>query len=316
MTGNAVHRAIAWILALAAAQLLVNGTAIAQPVDDLERDDSLVLSIAWRLQTANAAYCARTTTATGIQLQDTAVFAGPAAARAAYGLSGDIFIGALALTGPGTAAGLTVNTSVAAIDGKPLAAIPAPSPRTPFARLARVQAMLDDASARDGAVILTTGDGRVIRVSAIPACHVTVEVDDGMNYARSVRDEIWIGRRHIAETGGDHDLLAAMIAHEMAHAVLDHQAILIASHGSTAVALHTEHEADRLSVWLLANAGFPTEAAINYQRTIMARHQGFLAIDPTHGNWRERARIIADERAALMAAPDGDWAHHFRRETE
>jgi len=105
-----------------------------------------------------------------------------------------------------------------------------------------------------------------------------------------------------------------MIGHEMDHAVLDHQAQLAASHGSVAVTRRTEREADRLSVWLMANAGYRPEGAIEFQRTIIAASAGFLTVDPTHGSWRERARVIATEIAVLKSAPDADWAHRFQRE--
>ena len=300
--------------ALRSILLLTGVAAAAQPVDDLERDDSLALSIGWRMQVGNAAYCARAAPATGIQLEDTAVYDDPALVRSVYGLDGDIYIGALAETGPGAAAGLTVNTTITAIDDQPLSAIPAPLRRKPFDRLNTAQAMLDDAAARDGAVVLTASDGRKIRVAAVRACHVSIKVDDARNYAKAVRDEIRLGRKHFDEANGNVDLLAGMIGHEMAHAVLDHQALLAASHGSTAITRRTEREADRLSVWLLTNGGYRPEAAIEFQKEIIARHDGFLIIDPTHGNWRERARIIADEIAELKSAPDADWQHRFKRE--
>lgn len=289
-------------------------SAKAQPLDDLERDDSLALSIAWRMQVANAAYCARTVAATGVQLEDTAVYEDPAAVRSAYGLSGDIYVGAIAQGGPGDAAGLAVNTTIAAIDGKPVATIPPPPARAPFDRLKRVQAMLDDAAAHDGAVALTTGDGRTVRIKAVQACHVTVTIDDGKNYAKATRDEIRLGRKHFDAADGNVDVLAGMIGHEMAHAVLDHQALLVASHGSMAVVRRTEREADRLSVWLMANAGYRPEGAIEFQRTIIAAMGGFLTFDPDHGSWRKRAQAIAAEIAVLKSAPDGDWAHRFQRE--
>lgn len=303
-----------WGWGLGLGLLLLGSAAVAQPVDDLERDDSLAISIAWRLQTANAAFCARSLPATGIQLEDTAVYGDPALARSTYGLSGEIYIGALAQTGPGTAAGLTVNTTITAIDGQAMTALPAPSRHDPFERLRQAQALLDDAAARDRTVTLTTADRNDVQVTTVPACHVLVRIDDEKNYANATRDEIRLGRRHFDDAHGDPDLIAAMIAHEMAHAVLDHQSAVEASHRSLPVVRRTEREADRLSVWLLANAGFPPEAAIRFQQTVIAHYVGFLAFDPSHGSWRDRARVIAAEIATLKSAPDSDWAHRFRRE--
>lgn len=291
----------------------MGGPAHAQPVDDLQRADSLAQSIAWRLTTANAAFCVHAAPATGIVLEDAAVYADPALARSTYRLSGDIYVGALA--GPGADSGLAVNTALAAINAQPLAALPAPSRQDPFSRLRRAQTMLDDAAARDGMVNLTSVEGRTVRIAAVPACRVAVRIDDGKAYANATRDEIRLGRRQFDRAQGDAAVIAAMIAHELAHAVLDHQSAVEASHGATAVIRRTEREADRLSVWLMANAGYPPEAAVRFQQTIIAHFAGPLAIDPTHGPWRERARVIAEEIATMRAAPDLDWAHRFRRES-
>ena len=139
-------------------------------------------------------------------------------------------------------------------------------------------------------------------MTGVPACRVRVLVDDGKGYAVATRDEVHIGRRHFAETGGDEAIGAAMIAHELAHAMLDHEAELRVSHRDTAVVRRAEREADRLSVWLLANAGYDPAAALAFQRTVIARHNGFLTMDPTHGGWRERSRVIAAEIDAMNAA--------------
>ncbi len=303
-------------LIAALAALLLGGRAVATPVDDLQRDDSLAQSIGWRLLTANASACPDVAAATGIQVQDTAAYDDPALARARYGLSGDIFVGALADDSPGAASGLTVNTTIIAIAGQPLTALPAPPPRTPYARLQRVQALLDDAAARDGVVALTGGGGRVYRVATVPACRVAIMVDDDRTYANATRGEIRIGRRLFDATEGNRDVIAAIIAHELAHAVLDHESQLAQAHRSLAVRRRTEREADRLSVWLLAKAGYPPAAALDFQRTLVARYGGPLAIDLTHGGWRARSRIIAAEIATLTASPDADWPLRFRREPD
>jgi hypothetical protein len=299
---------------LAFALLLCATGSHAQPVDDLQRDDALVLSVAWRLQVGNAQYCPHVTRQTGIQLQDTATYGDPALARQTFGLSGDIYIGALAADSPGSRTGLTVNTTVIAIDGHPLSAIPTPARSAPFARWHAVQDMLDLAAAHDGAVDLTTADNRVIHVAAVPACQITVKVDDQKSYANATRDEIRVGRRYVDAAHGDPALIAALIAHEMAHAVLDHQSQIEASHKALATVRRTEHEADRLSVWLLANAGYPPEAAIALQRGVVAKLTGPFAIDTAHGNWRERASRIEREIATMKAAPDADWPRRFQRE--
>ena len=299
------------LLLLASSSGVMAQSSDNQAVDDLERDDNLALSVAWRLQVGNERFCRHVARQTGIQLEDTAVYGDPALARSTYGLSGDIYIGALAANAPGANAGLSVNTTIIAIDGQALSALPAPARSDPFTRWQLAQAMLDDAAARDGVVDLTLFDHRVIHITAVPACRVMVKVDDQQNYASANRDEIRLGRHYLDAAHGDPTLIDALIAHEMAHTVLDHQSRIEASHKSLAVVRRTEHEADRLSVWLLANAGYPPEAAIALQRTVIAHLIGPFSIDPTHGGWRSRASRIEREIATLKTAPDTDWPHRF-----
>lgn len=93
---------------------------------------------AWCCRSRGACkYCPHVTRQTGIQLQDTATYGDPVLARQTFGLSGDIYIGALAADSPGARTGLTVNTTVIAIGGHPLSAIPAPRARRPVCALAR-----------------------------------------------------------------------------------------------------------------------------------------------------------------------------------
>ena len=300
---------------LAALALLGATVAQAQPVDDLQRDDSAALTWLWRLARASASQCAKTVPQTGIQIEDSAVFDNPALAMRAYGLTGPLFVGALAEDGPGAKAGLSVNTTLASIAGVLVASLPAPDPRHAFDRQHRAQDLIDAAAARDGTVHLVTADGRDLAITAEPVCAATIAIDDGHNYARERAGAIRLGRDHVDETAGHPEWLAAMIAHELAHALLDHQAVIAAAHGRTDTVRKTEHEADRLSVWLLARAGIDPEAAVGFQRGVIARHNGFLSIDATHGGWRERVGIIEYEIQAMHAAPDLEWAKRFRRET-
>ena len=301
---------------LVLAFLLSGSAVLAQPVDDLQRDDAIALSTAWRLQQANAPFCSRIGQSIGIGLEDTAEFPDPAQARAVYNLSGDIFIGAVAAASPGAKAGLAVNTTLAAIDDHRLAELPAPPKQDPFARQRLARDILDQALARNGAVDLTLANGQHMRISAVPVCRVAIAIDDAKSYASANRDEIRLGRRAFDVARGDPEIVAALIAHEMAHVVLDHQSALEASHSSLHVVRRTEREADRLSVWLLANAGYRPEAALRWQQTYVAHFNGFLTIDPTHGGWKSRAAVVAQEITALRSAPDTDWSRHFRREPD
>ena len=102
-------------LAFAVAALALGTPASAQPVDDLQQDDAQVQTIGWRLSHANAGFCARAAPGIGLLLGDAQTFADPELARAAYGLSGDIAVAAVAAGSPAEAAGLAVNAVVTAV---------------------------------------------------------------------------------------------------------------------------------------------------------------------------------------------------------
>ncbi|MGE0180084.1 MAG: peptidase M48, Ste24p, partial [Sphingomonas sp.] len=67
----------------------------------------------------------------------------------------------------------------------------------------------------------------------------------------------------------------------------------------------TEAEADRLSVWLLARAGYDPEAAGRFWRRFGQRGLNIFG-SPTHGGWRGRLSRFDSEIAIMRAAgPNG-----------
>lgn len=187
-----------------------------------------------------------------------------------------------------------------------------------------LQDRLEQAVRRKGAVTLTLAGGQSLTISGQTVCTVRFLMDDSTGNAGANRDIVRIGRPMAEALHWDEAEVAALMAHEMAHAVLDHQTWL-AHGGSTRKA---EREADRLSVWLLANAGYDPQAAPRWIAKIGPRYQiGFL-VSPSHGGWRTRARDMTAEIATMQAARAGsqeagsqeagsqeaDWPRLFRRE--
>lgn len=297
-------------LAFAVAALALGTPASAQPVDDLQQDDAQVQTIGWRLSHANAGFCARAAPGIGLLLGDAQTFADPELARAAYGLSGDIAVAAVAAGSPAEAAGLAVNAVVTAVDGVPVG----PAPRKgSWDRVWALQTRLEQAAARAGKVSLMLGGGRVVTVMAAPSCAVRFILDDGKNNAGATRSQVRIGREALDQLGGDEAMIAAVLAHELAHAALDHETLLGPGKRSTNAVRRTEREADRLSVWIMANAGYPPEAALRMIRLIQPR--GLLVIPgASHGKASTRMKEMAAEIAVMRAQPDMNWALRFRRE--
>jgi predicted Zn-dependent protease len=77
---------------------------------------------------------------------------------------------------------------------------------------------------------------------------------------------------------------------------------LLANFGMNARRIReTEVEADRLSVWLMARAGYDPEAASRFWGRFGRRGLNFLG-SPTHPNWRLRVQSFEAEIAKLRAA--------------
>ena len=100
--------------------------------------------------------------------------------------------------------------------------------------------------------------------------------------------------------------LVSLIAHELAHNVLRHRARLDAAgvdrglmkqFGRNArLFRQTEVEADRLSVWLLAGAGYDPGAAVRFWTAFGQREGRPLFQAGTHPRWQDRVEALASER--------------------
>jgi hypothetical protein len=146
-----------------------------------------------------------------------------------------------------------------------------------------------------GAVELTLqrgGNRQRIMLAPVPACRARIEVVAGaVLRARSDREIIQIGESFAA--GLDDDGLATVIAHELAHTVLDHHSRLSGAESGLprrarkALGRGFEDEADLLSLDLLAGAGWDPAVAPRFLR----RHAGQLDryASGVHRKARDRA---------------------------
>ncbi len=304
--------------ALALVMVAAPATAPAQEAGtyrQLQALDARVQSIGWRLVRANAPFCTRTLPAIGLLLQDSHSWTDPAAMRGALGLASDIAVGAVADGSPAQDAGLAANQPVLAIAGKPFP----DSPPGDYRRLAALHDRIDDALQAGGSVTLSIGSAegpRTVAITGQPACASRFELLTDGQSARADGARVLVTRSLVEDVPED-DLLAAAIAHELAHNLLRHPQKRTEEGKGWNKIRHNEREADRLSVWLLANAGFDTAGAVRFQREWMrGRDWGFLT--PTHDAWDERIAMIEQERALIAAAsahgdaPGAyDWSDRF-----
>ena len=308
---------------IAAAALIVADPALAAPaqprpdlraqIEMLQALDARVQSVGWRLVRDNAAYCRAVSPAIGLGLFDAAGYADPAAVRLALGLTGDIAIEAVAADSPAARAGLRPRQELRAVAGQEVATLPAVKP-SDYARLAALHDRVDTALRTTGQVSLDDGAGAEIAVIGQPACVTRFELLSAGSEAAADGQRVVIGRK-LVEALPEEELLAAALAHELAHNLLSHRARLAREGRTWGRIKLTEREADRLSVWLLANAGYETRAAVRFFERWGPKFDLGLFATPDHDGWKARARLVGAEIAKVEAARgrDGkvDWRAAF-----
>lgn len=306
--------------ALAAIALVAAVPATAAPgslradLDTLQALDTRVLSIGWRLARANAPFCRQVAPAIGLQLFDAAGFSDPDTVRRALDLPGDIAVAAVADGSPAQRAGLRPRLGLQAVAGQAVSALPAVKPDD-YARLVRLHDRVDATLLATGSAEFSDAAGSKIAVIGEPACVTRFELTSSGSRAAADGRRVVIGRK-LVEALPEDDLLAAALAHELAHNLLDHRARLDASGRSWGKVKATEREADRLAPWLLTNAGYDPQAAVRFFERWGPKFDLGIFATPDHDGWKDRVRRVAAEIEVMRAAQVGrggvaDWQQDF-----
>lgn len=294
------------LVALAPAGPLAAAESALSP---LRAQDERLLRIAEPIMARNVRLCDRTVPDLGVALQSVDQY--PASAPPPFAAPV-----AFAAVLPGSAAaqaGIERDDGLAAIDGHPIVKQPdltaSPLRDSAFALLAAhppgTPLKLD---------IVHAGQPRQVTLSPAQECRALVEIlaDTGSMDARSDGQVIQIGYG-LANRASDQQL-AAVFAHELAHSILHHRERLSAAGVSKGLLgelgrnrrlnLQAEKEADRLSVHLLANAGFDPRAAPALWRAKLGRRlSGGLFHDGMHLSAKDRAAMLDAEIAKLPGSP-------------
>lgn len=276
--------------------------------------DQRVATIGHRLARASLGWCAERAWLPGLALHDLSQYGAdfrPAAIRA-FGLDAGPGVLALAAGGPAERAGLRADDIVLTLDGRAPPRAP-PGRGGSFEPMERILAALDEAFADGRATIgVRRGAERLaIAVVAEQGCATRFQLIPGRSLnARADGRYVQLSTR-IAEYVADDGELAAVLAHEFAHNVLGHRVRLddarvrrgfLGNFGRNARRIReTEIEADRLSVYLMEQAGYDPEAAVRFWSRFGRRGLNFLG-SPTHPNWRSRIQLIEAEIAAIRRA--------------
>ncbi|MGE0180235.1 MAG: M48 family metalloprotease [Sphingomonas sp.] len=286
--------------------------ATAQPqVPQVHAIDGRVATIGHRLAVANLAWCTDRQWLTGVTLGVEV----PAASRERGSLLRPTVL-ALARGGPAERAGLAANDVIESVDttAMPRATLTGDGE---YEGMDRVRDAFE-APFADGSATISIGRAGTQMRLMVPAelgcaSRFLVISSRGLNaYADGIHVQVTSA---IADYVLDEQELAAILAHEFAHNVLRHRARLdaagvarglLANFGRNARLIReTEAEADRLSVWLLARAGYDPEAAGRFWRRFGQRGLNIFG-SPTHGGWRGRVSRFDSEIAIMRAAgPNG-----------
>ncbi|RIA47088.1 peptidase M48-like protein [Hephaestia caeni] len=273
----------------------------------LRAADLRLATIAHRLMVANVALCDRRAGATGLVLHalDSYDSGIRDVARRMFGFETPVAVEAVVPQSAADRAGVRADESVAAIDRTATTADEGRALDRTRAALAAVPP--------GGTVALTLvdkGASRTVTIATDPACagRVELRVTDNLNAATDGL-VLQINSALLNLIGND-DELAALVAHELAHIVLRHPERLTAARvsrgmfsifGRNARLIRTtEIEADRLSVVLLANAGYDPMAAARLWRDHGKRlGDGGLLAGTTHLGLEDRIALVEREAALI-----------------
>ena len=278
--------------------------------------DLRLLSIAERVQVANAALCDRQAPALGAALQSRDQFPEASDPGFAAPVAFAVILPDSALAN----AGIDAGAGLVGIDGAGIAVQPGleamPLRDSAHAMLAR-----HSAGRPVRLTVIDQGQTREIELVPPVQCRALVEVlvRDG-RAARSDGRVIQLGLELIASATDEE--VAAIFAHELAHSVLRHRDRLSGAGVSKGIGgefgrdrqlnAEAEIEADRLSVHLLANAGYDPQIAPALWRGALGRKldAGFFR-KQIYLSPEGRAEALDREIADYLAGGAPSWPGHL-----
>lgn len=272
--------------------------------------DLKLATIGWRLSVANAPLCDRLEPGLGLQLHTLDQFdsASRTAAQVHFGFATPVAVEGVVAGSPADRAGIRQDDSLVRVGPVDLAALPGKPETTQ--RLVAAQlaiANLPPAAAVEVEAI-RAGAPIKLTVQPVPACRSRFELllSSGYN-ARADGTMVQISSQFIEEYTPDQ--AAAAVAHEFSHNILHHRdrleargvdfGMLSGFGANVKYFRQTELQADLLSVYLLANAGYPPRAAIDFWNRFGPSKAGGIFRSRSHPHWRDRVATLEAEIAKL-----------------
>lgn len=288
------------------------------PGSFLREADHRIITIVYRLGVAGRALCPEPFPLTGLAFHHLAEYR-PQDRREAsvrYGVDRGIGILSVVEDSPAARSGFAAGDVILSVNGSavspPAAIASEPDENRRRALMHAAEERLEE-QLRHGPArieVLRGADVRTATLGSVPGCPARGRL------ARSGQDNAFADGRYAIMTTGflgffrNDDELAVALAHELAHNILRHpqqleargvpQRGIMRQIGRNARLVRaTEEEADRLSVRLLAAAGYDLGAIIPFWRRLYARPDAILQIISAHPSLRARERIIGEVLAEL-----------------
>lgn len=283
----------------------------------LQAQDLRLATIASHMLEANEALCSAKMPSTGILLESADQYS--AALAESRFANGEVIIGQIVPGSAAELAGLKQGDAILAISEIAIATLPrqadAPLRDTVFDLLAQHD------SAQPLHLRVRRGEAEItVKFIAPEACLALVEIITDRGLAARSDGRVIQVKYALAERLDDEGL-AVVFAHELAHSVMQHrrrlelaeaQSGLVSSlSGSRTAKRIAEIEADRLSVHLLANAGFAPHLAVDFWDSPLSRELGstLFSAHPSRRKRGELIRIEIEQYLPLQLGPT--WPGHL-----
>ena len=266
--------------------------------------------IGWRLAVANAALCDRLEPGLGVQLHTLDQFddASRDSAQKHFAFGTAVALEGVFPGSPAERAGLLPDDSLVHVGSVDIAAIAGKSGTT--RRLVATQLAIAALPVDQPIQVEVLRAGAVVkvRVQPVPACRSRFELRLAQDYNASADGTMVQVSARFLDTYSE-EQVAGAVAHEFSHNILHHRdrleargvnfGLLSGFGANVKYFRETELRADLLSVYLLANAGYPPRASIAFWRSFGPSKAGGIFRSRSHPHWRDRVATLESEIAGL-----------------